>query len=144
MPYHHILVAIDLSPRSLLVLKRASKIAHQNKATLDIVHVIEHSPIAYGGEFSLPVDVNLEQTIEAKVRELLIDLGDQFNIPPPNQHILEGSVKHSVIELGKKLTTDLIILGTHGHQGIGKLLGSRANAILHAANCDVLAIRSEK
>nr|WP_244897027.1 universal stress protein [Candidatus Coxiella mudrowiae] len=32
----------------------------------------------------------------------------------------------------------LFIVGTHGHHGIDKLLGSQANAILHAPKYDVL------
>ena len=37
--------------------------------------------------------------------------------------------------------SDLIVLGTHGHHGIARLLGSTANAINHNARCDVLAVR---
>ena len=143
MPYQHILVAVDLSPRSQQVVKRAAQIAERNNATLHIIHVIEHSPIAYGGEFSIPIDVNLEHTIESKARKSLTELSNAFNIPVPNQHIIDGSVKHTVIDLTDKLNIDLIILGTHGHHGIDKLLGSRANAILHAATCDVLAVRAK-
>jgi universal stress protein A len=36
---------------------------------------------------------------------------------------------------------DLIIIGSHGRHGIRILLGSTANAILHSAKCDVLAVR---
>jgi Universal stress protein UspA and related nucleotide-binding proteins len=46
-----------------------------------------------------------------------------------------------VIERDKKIKADLIIVGTHGHQGLNLLLGSQANAILHAATCDVWVIR---
>ncbi len=142
--YKHILVAVDLSPRSNAVVQRAREIANTDHASLDVVHVIEHSPIAYGGEFSIPIDVNLEQTIETQARESLAALCQSFQIIPKNQHILDGSVKRAVIELADKLKIDLIIVGTHGHHGIDKLLGSRANAILHTAKCDVLAIRAKE
>ncbi|WP_292363901.1 universal stress protein, partial [Methylophaga sp. UBA1464] len=36
---------------------------------------------------------------------------------------------------------DLIVVGSHGRKGIKMLLGSTANAILHHARCDVLAVR---
>ena len=143
MPYQHLLVAIDLSPRSHQVVSRAAQIALRNKATLHIIHVIEHSPIAYGGEFSIPIDVNLEHTIESKSRESLAELGSEFNTPEAHQYVINGSVKHTVVDLANKLNIYLIILGTHGHHGIDKLLGSRANAILHAAKCDVLAVRAK-
>lgn len=141
MQYRHILFAADLAPSCQQVAKRAIEIAKESGATLDVVHVVEHSPIAYGGEFSVPIDINLEQTIEAEAQKMLNALCANFNIPKNNQHLLVGAVKHSVLTLAKKLNTDLIIVGTHGHHGIDKLLGSRANAILHGATCDVLAVR---
>jgi universal stress protein A len=36
---------------------------------------------------------------------------------------------------------DLIVAGSHGHHGIGRLLGSTADGILHRAVCDVLLVR---
>lgn len=144
MPYQHILVAVDLSPQSNQVAERASQIAQQNQASLAIVHVVEHSPVAYGGEFSIPIDVNLEHTIETQARESLAVLSKAVRISEKSQYVLNGSVKRAVIDLAENLHTDLIIVGTHGHHGIDKLLGSRANAILHGANCDVLAIRAKE
>ncbi|MCP4009678.1 MAG: universal stress protein, partial [Proteobacteria bacterium] len=32
-------------------------------------------------------------------------------------------------------------LGSHGRHGLGLLLGSTANGVLHLAQCDVLAVR---
>src|SRR3990167_1708566 len=140
MKYQHILVAIDLSPRSKQVIQRAQAVAEKNNARVDIVHVIEHSPVAYGGEFSIPIDVNLEYNIETQARQSLASLGKETHIATQNQHVLSGSVKRVVIDLADKLGVDLIVVGTHGHQGLDKLLGSRANAILHGARCDVLAV----
>jgi universal stress protein A len=39
------------------------------------------------------------------------------------------------------LDVDLIVIGSHGREGIQRLLGSTANAVLHGAPCDVLAVR---
>jgi len=141
MNYKNILLASDLSETSDQVIQRASEIAQENNATLNIIHVMEHSPVAYGGEFSIPIDPNLEQSLEANAREALAKVGEEFNIPSENQYVTPGTVKTDVIGLADKLNVDLIIVGSHGHHGIDVLLGSRANAILHAAKCDVLAIR---
>lgn len=141
MNYKHILLATDLSESSLFIANKAKSIAQQNEATLDIVHVIEHSPIAYGGEFSIPIDVNLEQAIEAHALQAVNDLANQIDLPIERRHLVSGTVKHRVFELAKELQVDLIVMGTHGHSGFDKLLGSRANAILHIAESDVLAVR---
>lgn len=141
MKYQHILIAVDLAPNCQQVIKRAVQLAKESNASIDAVHVIEHSPIAYGGEFSVPIDINLEQTIEIEARKSLKALCQSFAITENKQHVIVGAVKQTVMTLAKKLNTDLIVVGTHGHHGIDKLLGSRANAILHGATCDVLAVR---
>jgi universal stress protein A len=139
--YKHILVAIDLSPVTDQVLTGACQLAEQNKALLSMVHVMEHSPVAYGGEFSIPIDVNLEQALEAQVRKEMGQFGDKYHIPKERQYLESGSVKLAVTDLANELGADLIVTGTHGHHGFDILLGSRANAILHRAQCDVLVIR---
>ncbi len=141
MHYKHLLLATDLSKNSAPIAEKALNIAKDNNATLDILHVIEHSPIAYGGEFSIPIDANLEQSIEAQARSALRELAQKMAIPEDRQHIRNTSVKQATLEIAKEIDADLIVVGTHGHHGIDVLLGSRANAILHSAKCDVLAIR---
>lgn len=144
LKYQHLLVAVDLSPVTEQVLARAQEIAKESKALLSIVHVMEHSPIAYGGEFSIPVDMNLEQSLEQEIRKEMQKLGQKYEIPVAHQYLETGSVKVAVTELAQNLHADLIVAGTHGHHGFDVLLGSRANAILHSASCDVLVIRIQE
>lgn len=141
LKYQHILVAVDLSTVTDQVLSQAQDIAKESKATISLVHVMEHSPVAYGGEFSIPVDVNLEQSLEHEVRSEIQKLGERYGIPAERQFLETGSVKLAVTDLAHELHADLIVVGTHGHHGLDLLLGSRANAILHKAHCDVLVIR---
>ena len=143
MQYKHVLAAVDLSPQSNDVVIRAHEIATHHKASFDIAHVIEQSPVAYGGEFSIPINVNLEHAIQTQARTQLAALGKAQHIPSQHQHVLTGSVKTTIIELAAQLNIDLIVVGTHGYHGIDILLGSRANAILHSATCDVLAVRAK-
>ena len=144
LKYQHILVAVDLSPVTDQVISRAQEIARESKALLSMVHVMEHSPVAYGGEFSIPVDVNLEQSLEQEVRKEMEKLGAKYGIPPEHQYLESGSVKLAVTDLAEELHADLIVAGTHGHHGLDVLLGSRANAILHRAQCDVLVVRVQE
>ncbi len=139
--YKQILIASDLSEHTDKIVATAADIAQADQAQLSIVHVMEHSPVAYGGEFTIPIDVNVEQVLEAHVREELAKIGDKYNIPPSQQHIASGAVKLAVIDTADEINADLIVVGTHGHRGVSLLLGSRANAILHLAKCDVWVIR---
>ena len=139
--YKHILLCTDLSSQAHQIANRAKQIADDAQAKLSIIHVIEHSPVAYGGEFSIPIDVNLEQMIEKHVRDKMSELGNQLNVATEDQHIESGTVKTAVINKAKDTQADLIVVGTHGHHGLDILLGSRANAILHLAPCDVFVVK---
>src|ERR1700732_1078161 len=99
LKYRHVLVAIDLSPVTEQVLARAKEIANESNALLSMAHVMEHSPVAYGGEFSIPVDVNLEQTLEEEVRKEMQKLGQKYAIPVEHQYLESGSVKLAVTDL---------------------------------------------
>ena len=138
--YKHILLAIDFSDCTSLIAHRAKKIADLTNAKLSIVHVMSHLPIAYSGEFSIPIDVELENSLVKQTCEKMKKLGRQLNVPENDQHIKEGSVKTTVTALAEEIKADLIVVGSHGHQGLALLLGSQANAILHAAQCDVWTI----
>ncbi|WP_251366248.1 hypothetical protein [Coxiella-like endosymbiont of Rhipicephalus sanguineus] len=57
---------------------------------MNAVHVIEHSPAAYGGEFSIAINVDLEQTIEAHASKALAKFCKEVNILPERQYTLSG------------------------------------------------------
>jgi universal stress protein A len=139
--YNHILLATDLSEKSDYVAEHAKKMAKESGAKLSIVYVMEHSPVAYGGEFSIPIDASLEEILEKQARDTLAKLSSKYEIDNAQQHLANGSVKMAVTETAEEIKADLIIVGTHSHHGLDVLLGSRANAILHRAKCDVLVVR---
>lgn len=139
--YKHILLATDLSELGNVAMRRAQELAIATGAKLSIVHIMEHSPLAYGGEFSIPIDVNVELKLESYARQALDRLANSSGVKPDDIYIEQGPVKTAVTQLATRLNIDLIVIGTHGHHGLDVLLGSRATAILHQAKCDVLAVR---
>lgn len=145
LSYTHVLLATDLSEETDTIADAAAAIARRSKAKLSIVHVLEHTPIVYGGgEFSIPLDMNLEEQLAQNARKALAALSRRILIPVENQYVAHGSVKREVIDLAEKLSADLIVVGSHGHSGMQIFLGTTANAVLHAAKCDVLAVRAKK
>lgn len=142
LQYKHILIATDLSQYTDKVADHAFALAKLAKANISLVHVVEHTPIVYGGgEFSIPLDINLEEALRENATQALRVLGKRLEIPEQNQFVETGSIKRSIVELAEKLGVDLIVLGAHGKHGIEKILGSSANAVMHAAKCDVLTVR---
>ena len=138
----HILAAVDLSPIAPIVAKRARALADLFGSKLSLVHVLEYHPIVYSGsEFSMPLDNSVMEVFEKQAQEALRKLGAEINVPKAQQYLEMDSVKQAVVNLAEKLKVDLIVIGSHGRHGAALLLGSTANAILHTAKCDVLAVR---
>ena len=59
-------------------------------------------------------------------------------------HVLEcGSPNDRIVEYANENDVDLIVMGTHGRTGLGRLLmGSVAEAVVRKAECPVLALKS--
>ena len=56
-------------------------------------------------------------------------------------HVILGAPGPEIRELASTTMADLIVIGSHGRHGFSLLLGSTANAVLHDAGCNVLAVR---
>lgn len=142
--YKRILVATDLSPQGRTTLEKALSMAKESHAEVFIIHVLERSPMSYGGEFSIPMNTNVEQTIEMQALSILQEMAQKYGFDDQHLRLANGSVKTEVTKFAKEVQADLIVVGSHGGGAIGVLLGSRANAILHHANCDVWVFKQNK
>ncbi len=78
------------------------------------------------------------------VRSKLEEIGQQHIIPPERQFLEAGQTARQLHEIANREAVDLIVIGSHGRHGVQLLLGSTANAVLHGASCDVLAVRIEQ
>ncbi|MDF2866669.1 MAG: universal stress protein [Gammaproteobacteria bacterium] len=140
--YQHVLLATDLSEDSEAVAKRALFIATRANARFSIAHIIEPTPMMYGGgEFAIPLDVGLEETLQQEIQKKLAEQASRLGISAEYQYIRNGATKETLIELVNELKVDLLVLGSHDQKGLALLLGSTANALLHAMPCDILAVR---
>jgi universal stress protein A len=138
--YQHILAAVDLSPEGREVLERARDLAQRYGSALSLIHVIEPLPVDAAGEALLPpmsIESELHDNAEHKLREL----ADQAGLEQSRRHIVMGYTKREIISFAQEQAVDLIVVGSHGRHGLALLLGSTANAVLHGAPCDVLAVR---
>ena len=139
--YTNVLVAIDLHPAcDNPTVAKAVEIAKSSNASLSIIHAIEHIN-AYGMAQAYPTVIDLEEQMAKEAKAALTKFCEKFAIPPANQYIEIGSPKMVILNKAEELKTDLIIVGSHGRHGLGLLLGSTANAVIHNAHCDVLAVR---
>jgi universal stress protein A len=140
--YQHILLALDYSPEGKVVAKKAQQLAKQHQATLSLLHVLDNIAMpdtAYGTVIDLagPSD-SPELTIEKKNFTVL---ADQLAVSPDRRWLVWGNPKQEIVNLAERQHADLIVIGSHGRHGWALLLGSTANAVLHHAHCDVMAVR---
>jgi nucleotide-binding universal stress UspA family protein len=57
-------------------------------------------------------------------------------------HLREGGVPHEIVALAEDTGVGLIVIGSRGHGGIGRvLMGSVSDAVVRHAHCPVLVVR---
>ncbi|MEH6635061.1 MAG: universal stress protein [Halioglobus sp.] len=141
--YTKILVAVDLSEDSTLIVQRGQAIAANNGAELHLIHVIEPLSFAYGGD--IPMDFSgIQDEIHQQATQQLNRFSETNGIDEHHQHIVLGRPEVEIHATAEELGTDLIVVGSHGRHGLALLMGSTANGVLHGASCDVLAVRVGK
>ena len=142
--YKHILLAIDLHPEGLVgIIEQGVKLAKEHNAKITLLHVVEHLN-AYGVAQAYPSVLEVEEQLVKEAKEKLAKFKKQYQIEDADSVVEAGSPKMIILDYAKEHNVDLIALGSHGRHGIQLLLGSTANAVLHHAACDVLAIRIKK
>jgi universal stress protein A len=140
--YRHVLVAVDLSEQDTYVVQKARHLAQVFDAKLSIIHVLDNIPMpdtAYGTIIPLNEDSSYEmlEAVKAKLRKL----GEWMAIDLERRWLVWGVPGEEIVRIARQEHVDLIMVGSHGRHGLGLLMGSTANRVLHHASCDVMAVR---
>ena len=134
--FRKILCAVDFDQNSLLALRLAAELARENKGSLEIVHVLGLPP---GPEVSLPFG-KMESTAKTRLERLArqkVGKTVQYRI-----HVMMGDPGVEILQMAKRLRSDLIVMATHGRKGLRHLvLGSVAESVIREAPCPVLTLR---
>jgi len=139
--YSNILLAVELLPEiDKHLVNKAIELSKTMHAKIHIVHAIEHIS-SYGAAYGIAIGSEVEDILLSNSKKLMSELGEKLSIPKESRIIKFGVAKTVILEEANKLNCDLIIVGSHGRNGIRLLLGSTANAVLHGAEIDVLAVR---
>ncbi len=144
MPYKHVLAAVDLSSEAAQVLEKARTIADSYGAKLSLITVVKIFSHAYGGLDMVPLTKgsgSFEEEACMRASQQMRDQVKSYRVDPVNIHVKVGNPAREIRDAASELQADLIVVGTHGRHGLGLLLGSTANAVLHGVGCDVLAVR---
>lgn len=145
--YSKVLVAVDLSDESGAIIERALGVCAP-QAEVHLAYVQEPMEAVYMGVVPYgPVFVGMDQVEDRLQQELkgkLESWGKAHGIAAERTHFICGSPARELHRFADEHGIDLIVLGTHGQKGVQLLLGSTANAVLHGASCDVLAVRMSR
>jgi nucleotide-binding universal stress UspA family protein len=135
-----ILVALDNSTRARGVLAAAAELARKFDATLHVVRVITippEFPASAAGSPSDPLPAHLTTLALADLARLLAEEPGAKLHPP---FVVVGQPWRSILELGRTLDVDLIVLGSHGYSGWDHMLGTTAGKVANLADRNVLVI----
>lgn len=147
MTYKHILAAVDGTDESEQVLEAAAGTAKQSGAKLSLLSVVKPINQIYPGyEMSggFGKTLNLEAEVQNELRQRLGEKAETIGVDPIDVHVEIGYPVTIIHAIASSLGADLIVIGTHGRHGLGLLLGSTANSVLHGITCDALVVRIDK
>lgn len=138
--YKNILVAIDINAPYQSIISKALSIC-QSVEDINLLYVSIPTtyirPYLYGMEYNTINDG--DRMVFA--REKRADIAREFGLNQHNVIAKLGAPAQDIKDIANEKHMDLIVIGTHGKSGFALLLGSTANAVLHGAKQDVLAIR---
>ncbi len=140
--YGKILLATDFSEFSGQTADRALEVAGSFGGELSLLHVVEPAPISdpvYGVIMPFEFDLTGQMVEAARIR--LEKVAEKLGVPKDRQWVEVGSPKAEIVRVAKEQNIDLIVIGTHGRQGLRVLLGSTASSVVNHAGCDVLTVR---
>lgn len=139
-----IIAAIDFSDVSAKVLAQTTELAKATGAKVLLVHGIEQLASFYDiygytvpdvGEFETHARERAENAL--KERAAGVDLPDD----QIETEVLEGPLIDTLIECVKAKEADLLVLGSHGHGVVARiLLGSTAQRIINHAAVPTLIV----
>ena len=138
--YKKILLVVDLSEDSRVIGERAKLIANCYQSEITLLHVVEYVPVEPMGEALLPT-VQIESELVDRARTKLRELAQQLSLDHCQQLVETGSIKTEIVRAAQRLGSNLIVLGSRERHGLAILLNFTEDTVLHAAPCDVLAVR---
>jgi universal stress protein A len=138
--YRRILIVVDLTESSLSIARRGQELASATSAEVELLHVVEFVPVEPMGETLMPA-VQIEDELLARAQQRLTALAADLGLPASAARVEAGNVKSEIVRVARERGVDLIVLGSRERHGVSILVNFTEDTVLHAAPCDVLAVR---
>ncbi len=138
--YRRILLVVDLGEQSERIGARARDLANMMGAELSLLHVVEYVPVEPMGETLLPA-VQIEEELVQRATSQLAEFAESLGIGAVRRQVAAGNIKAEIVRAAQEQQADLIVLGSRERRGPSILVNLTEDTVLHAAPCDVLAVR---
>lgn len=148
VPFRRIVAPTDFSPCSRKAFELAAQLAEHHSAELVLLHVLDlrgllaeaTSGVLDYQHFIDEKTASVDAAFAKLVAELPVAVATRtrtvFRQGVPTETIVDAIAEHDA---------DLIVMGTHGHSGLTRLLvGSVAGQVMRQATCPVLVVRQEE
>jgi universal stress protein A len=135
------LLVVDLTEDSLAIGRKAQALAQALGAEVELLHVVEFVPVEPMGETLMPA-VQIEEELLQRAQQRLAALAADLGLAGAACRVESGNVKAEIVRVARERHTDLIVLGSRERHGLSILVNLTEDTVLHAAPCDVLAMRA--
>jgi len=141
-----ILIPFDFSETANLALEHAIFMAKLHKADIVLLHVIESFSFASAISQAFSKSQNeFEAKVESSANEKLQQLSEKLHHDsgmPVLFRTETGKIYKKIISIAEELPCDIIIMGTHGTNGVQEVLvGSNTYRVVQSAPCPVLSVQ---
>jgi nucleotide-binding universal stress UspA family protein len=139
---NNVLYATDFSTASHQALPYALAICRYYESTLHAIHVLPEFDAWVQAEAVNPVTLESARRTQSRaVIEKMRELSPELESTPNHIYVRRGNIWDVVSKVIEEQHVDLLVLGTRGREGIGKMLiGSVAEEMLRQCPCPVLTV----
>ena len=145
----NIIVPTDFSEYSDLALQRALDLAEACNSKIYLVHVVADSPDIFKlDRFNTEGQKKIMKDLEKNCKESFEEQMDKY--PQAKKvdvetAVLRGIPSREIIDMQKKISADMLVIGTHGQTAFEDFLfGNTASKIIRYSKCSVLVVRKPK
>ena len=135
--YKHVLVAVDLSEESPVLLKKAVGVAKRYEAKLSIIHVDVNFSDLYTGL----IDVNMssmQDRISTETQKALLDLAESADYLISEKLSGSGDLGQVLSDAIEQYDVDLLVTGHH--QDFWSKLMSSTRQVMNTIKIDMLVV----
>jgi nucleotide-binding universal stress UspA family protein len=145
--FDRILLATDFSEASDGALEEAIRLAKESGAILIVTHAFQVPPSTTVSYVPANVFQEYEGALRAAASDRLSGLLDRIRSQGVEARLLlvEGFADEEIVEAAAREKADLVVIGTHGRQGVARFfLGSVAARVVATCPCPVLTVRPSR